>query len=212
MDNADGNDPALAGRCHFSCLGERDVMKSPNGGQWAGSTLRKRTPEIEAGNASEAFTLIELMIAILIIAILIAIAIPTFLGARQRASNRAAQTSLRLGLTAETTYFADNQEFTDDAVLLRAEELGLNWMGNGPSTGFKSVSTAIPAPPANQEYVCLSVFSETGQTFGLVYVVTGAASGTYFGNGTGPDATAFCAAPPGAPGNWSTDVQQGWRS
>ncbi|MHB8512537.1 MAG: prepilin-type N-terminal cleavage/methylation domain-containing protein, partial [Actinomycetota bacterium] len=35
------------------------------------------------------FTLIELMVVVLIIAILIAIAIPTFLGARQRAQNRA---------------------------------------------------------------------------------------------------------------------------
>ena len=39
----------------------------------------------------EGFTLIELMVVVLIIAILIAIAIPTFLGARPRAQDRAAQ-------------------------------------------------------------------------------------------------------------------------
>ena len=47
-------------------------------------------PEREAG-----FTLIELMVVVLLIAILIAIAIPTFLGARSRAQDRAAQSNLR---------------------------------------------------------------------------------------------------------------------
>ncbi len=41
------------------------------------------------------FTLIELMVVVLIIAILIAIAIPTFLGAQNKAKDRAAQSSLR---------------------------------------------------------------------------------------------------------------------
>ena len=57
----------------------------------------------------EGFTLIELMVVVLIIAILIAIASPTFLGARERAQNRAAQSNLRNALTAEKTFFTDDE-------------------------------------------------------------------------------------------------------
>ena len=51
----------------------------------------------------DGFTLIELMVVVLIIAILIAIAIPTFLGAQNRARDRGAQSDLRNGITAVKT-------------------------------------------------------------------------------------------------------------
>ena len=72
----------------------------------------------------EGFTLIELMVVVLIIAILIAIAIPTFLGAQDRARDRGAQSDLRNGLTAAKTIATDDAgKFTnvDVAALLDAE-------------------------------------------------------------------------------------------
>ena len=63
----------------------------------------KKREEGEGG-----FTLIELMVVVLIIAILLAIAIPTFLGAQNKAKDRAAQSNLRNTLTNAKTIYADS--------------------------------------------------------------------------------------------------------
>src|SRR5207302_2271223 len=80
--------------------------------------------------SEEGFTLIELMVVVLIIAILIAIAIPTFLGARQRAQDRAAQSDLRNGLTAEKVTYTDTQTYSSDTAaggVLKGIEPSLKW-------------------------------------------------------------------------------------
>ena len=70
------------------------------------ATLRKRFDRDDEG-----FTLIELMVVVLIIAILLAIAIPTFLGAQNRAKDRAAQSDLRNALTAAKTIATDQEGY-----------------------------------------------------------------------------------------------------
>jgi type IV pilus assembly protein PilA len=60
--------------------------------------------------------LIELMVVVLIIAI--AIAIPTFLGARTRAQDRAAQSSLRNALVAAKSIYTDSQDYSKAVKIL----------------------------------------------------------------------------------------------
>src|SRR5438270_12196331 len=90
----------------------------------------------------QGFTLIELMVVVLIIAILIAIAIPTFLGARDRTQDRAAQSDLRNGLTAEKTVYTDNQAYDATTVTMKGVESSLDWGGKlTVAVGNSSVGT-----------------------------------------------------------------------
>ena len=101
------------------------------------ATLKKRYERDDEG-----FTLIELMVVVLIIAILLAIAIPTFLGARERANDRAAQSSLRNALTAAKTIYTDNQTYASaDESNLDDIEPSLSYVASGSvSDDFKEVS------------------------------------------------------------------------
>ena len=74
------------------------------------------------------FTLIELMVVVLIISILVVLALPTFLGARQRASDRATQANIRNAFAAERAYYTDTLTYTTDPVQMTAIEAALTYL------------------------------------------------------------------------------------
>ena len=140
--------------------------------------LRKRLNHDEDG-----FTLIELMVVVLIIAILIAIAIPTFLGARKKAQDRAAQSDVRNALTAEKTHYTDAQAYTEDSTALEAIE---------PSLAYVTVASSM-TPTGNVVYVdvasnvlTVGAKSASGTCF---FVKDDLTSGTQYGS------TSDCAVP-----------------
>ena len=101
----------------------------------------------EEGVESDAgFTLIELMVVLLIMAILLAIAIPTFLGVKGGAQDRAAQSDLNTALTNAKAIYGNNQSYVSSTItgLLGSSEASLSF-----SPGANSAFTQSASAPGN---------------------------------------------------------------
>jgi type IV pilus assembly protein PilA len=152
--------------------------------------------EIEGTEAADAgFTLIELMVVLLIIAILLAIAIPTFLGVSNTASDRAAQSNLTNAVHESAALFQVNDAFsgpsgayTSGSFTSQAPEF--DWMIGAacPTTQANCVSAQVfnVATANDTQGLSLAVDSVKTNTCWYAFdleATPGAPVGTDFANG-----------------------------
>ena len=107
--------------------------------------------------------ILNLVFAVVTIPILTAIAIPTFLGARERARDRIVQADLRNAITAEKVYFVDNERWTDEPGVLATIESALTY-----EQGTTPVRQRVVYLAVQGDVLGLSGHSESGTCFYLL--------------------------------------------
>ena len=148
----------------------------------------KRNDELE-GEADGGFTLIELMVVLLIMAILLAIAIPTFLGVKGGAQDRAAQSNLNTALTNAKAVYGNNQTYGTAASAqssLSSSEASLSFVAAATaSTGQNSISVGTDT---SGNGILLVNLSSGGDCWGILTNETTTSTGQ--GASTWPKSTA----------------------
>ncbi len=129
-----------------------------------------------------------------VLLVVVVLGIPTFLGARIRAQDKAAQSELRNAMAAAKTFFVDGDTYTGfDSVQAGSIEPSLGFQGDVPArVGAVSIDYAIAG-------VVMSDKSASGKTF---CIADDSSTGTVYGSrdGVGQTTIAGC----GTAGDWGS--------
>jgi type IV pilus assembly protein PilA len=125
--------------------------------------MNPATPAAGADRAERGFTLVELMIVVLVVGVLLAIAIPTYLGARTKASDRAAQSVIRHGLDSAASVLTEADQAPPTTTQIQKGEPALH------------VVTADTAAAARRNEVSVRSGTVGGDTFAIL--ASGSTSG-----------------------------------
>jgi type IV pilus assembly protein PilA len=149
------------------------------------------------------FTMVELMVVVLVIGILIAIALPTFLGSRNRAYNRAAQSNLRTAFFGAKAIYSTVGSYQCATAVngvaapcvgtgMPSVERALNYQTTASTTALPNVSINVPTAIL----WAAARMSKSGTCYGIRDVPTGAPPstvGTWYGQSLATCTGAFAA-------------------
>ena len=137
----------------------------------------------ERMNEEKGFTLIELLVVILIIGILAAIALPAFLGQREKGQDSEAKSNARNLVSQVESCYADTQDYT---LCDSAAELGSTGLTFGAGGG----EVAVTAPDGTNLYKATGK-SKSGGVFNIVKASDGTSSRTCSGGTKGCNGTSW---------------------